>query len=52
MSVGEVAASVLDSRQIRGLLEEKCQTRTTVINASCEFCNPLECWPLELPFSV
>lgn len=45
MSVGEVAG-VLESKKLQESIEEKCQTKTTVINASCEFnsINELENW--------
>ena len=35
MSINEVAG-LLDVKQIKDLLEEKCQTQTTVIDGSCE----------------
>lgn len=39
MSVNEVAG-LLEVKQIKDLLEEKCQAQTTVIDGSCELLCP------------
>jgi hypothetical protein len=45
MSVNEVAG-LLEVKQIKGLLEEKCQAQTTVVDGSCELLRParLQWW--------
>jgi hypothetical protein len=49
MSVNEVAG-LLEVKQIKGLLEEKCQAQTTVVDGSCELLRParLQWWRVQL----
>lgn len=48
MSVNEVAG-LLEVKQLKDLLQEKCQAQTTVIDGSCELLWPrLRSWQVEL----